>query len=67
MPAPKVTPSGETAVEPAVVDPPGEPEARDVLKDIVREVLDEWSAERTTDPKRTQPRNFLLELLGGSA
>lgn len=62
MPTPPAPPPADPPPAPPPADPP---EPRDLLKVAVREVLDEWAAERAADPQRTNPaRTFFHELLG---
>lgn len=70
MPTPPKAPAAPPAAPPAppapaAPDPAEELEPRDMLKAVVREVLDEYTAERATDPVRTSPtRDLFRDLLG---
>jgi hypothetical protein len=60
--APAAPPAPPT---PDAPDPADELEPRDMLKAVVREVLDEFTAERAADPVRTSPtRDLFRDLLG---
>lgn len=63
MPTPPANPPANPPADPPADPAPTEP--RDLLKAVVREVLDEWTAERAADPKRTSPAStFFHDLLG---
>lgn len=69
MPTPKAPAAPPAAPPeppaPAAPDPAAELEPRDMLKAVVREVLDEYAADRAADPVRTSPtRDLFRDLLG---
>lgn len=61
----KKTDQDPAPTDPPETDPTPEEDPKVVLKALIRETLDEYAAERATDPVRTKkPVNILDALLG---